>query len=373
MNEQGNKIELKKGIGYFNAVVQIGEYIYYSAKYTNGLFRADLETGKSEFITMFDAERKEEIHRFAFSVNHEIWFIPSFQGDKIAIFNIDSCKIEYVDIPDPNKKCPGFLFMNYVRKEDVVWLVPGEYGKILRIDAKSREMKEITLPIDGCEEMTLPVIQGYEWADRIYICPWEYNRVLCLDLESEEVSTIDIEVEEKIYRNLYIIDNCIYLFPRMIPNDILKIDLKNKKREKCSLNIKDVNTLIVATYYARHENRMFLFPRLREKRIYTINMDDFQVSEIEMNVDNSLNFSEWAFWRDITFISNDTFFVTANDKSVPVLEYHDHVFKTVLLECPEDLLVKQLMDLVDKKENEQKKEQGNIGEKIYKAISSDNP
>ena len=375
MTEQENKIELKEGMCYFNAAVQIGESLYYSAKYMNGLFRADLATGKSEYITMFDTEREEDIHKLAFSEGNKIWFIPSYIGEKIAIFHIDSCTMEYVEIPDPKKVCDGFLFMEYVRKEDVVWLVPGVYGAFLRVNVKTGELRRIKLPIEEYEKVNFPVIQGCERDDKIYLCPWDDAGIFYLDLKSEEVKTIDIETKQNFYRNIFIFDNCIYLFPRVIPNDILKMDLGTKKCENIGLHITKEKTPIVAIHYERNTNRMFLFPQLEEEKIFILDLESQKASEIEMPIDSGLKISEGAFWRDMTYISEDTFYVMSNDKMAPILEYRDNVLKPFLLEGPKELLVRKLVDLVARKEkeNEKMKHQGNIGEKIYKAIFSDNP
>lgn len=374
-NEQESKNNLEKGTAYFSAVVQIGEYIYYSAKYANGLFRANLTTRKSEFITMFETEREGDVHNFAFTVNDEIWFIPAYLGDRIAIFNIKTLKMEYLDIPEPKKTCNGFLFMNSIIKGDFVWLVPGVYDAFLCLDINNRKIRKVDLPISDYGEMGYSVIQGYEYDNKIYLCPWDYNRVLYLDLASEEIGTIDVIIKENVYRNIIVIDNHIYLFPREIPNDILEIDLIENKCFNRTIDVGNVSTLIVAAYYDICKKRMLLFPRLREKRVYVLNMENFEVTQIDIEVDNDWNFSELIFWRDIAKISDDTFFVIPNDNSAPILEYHKNKLKPFLLECQRDLFVRQLLDLIEKEEDKRKQMKGqeNIGEKIYKVISSDTP
>lgn len=377
MNVQGNKIELKEGMCYFNAAVQIGESLYYSAKYMNGLFRADLTTGKSEYITMFDTEREENIHKLAFSEGDKIWFIPSYIGEKIAVFHIDSCTMEYVEIPEPKKVCDGFLFMEYIRKGDDVWLVPGVYGAFLRLNVKNGELQRIKLPIEDWEKVNLPVVQGREWDNKIYLCPWDYRNIFYLDLGNKEVRAIhtEIEIKQNFYRNIFIFDNCIYLFPRVIPNDILKIDLGTAKCENIGLHITKEETPIVVIHYESRANRMFLFPKLEKERVFVLDLKSQKASEIEMSIDSGLKISEGAFWRDMTYISEDTFYVMSNDIMAPILEYRDNVLKPFLLEGPKELLVRHLVDLIERKEkeNEKLKHQGNIGEKIYKTIFSDNP
>lgn len=375
MNVQENKIELKEGMCYFNAAVQIGEFLYYSAKYMNGLFRANLTTGKSEYITMFDTERDEDIHNLAFSEGEKIWFIPTYIGEKIAVFDINSYTIEYIEIEDPKKICYGYLFMKYIRRGDVVWLVPGVYGAFLRLNVNNGEVRRIKLPVEDYENVNYTAIQGYEWDNKIFLCPWDDSSMFYLDLESEEIRSIDIEVKQNFYRNIFIFDNCIYLFPRVIPNDILKIDLRTKKSENIGFHITKEKTPIFAIHYESHTNRMFLFPQLEEERIFVLDLNSQKVSEIEMPIDSGLKISEGAFWRDMTYISEDTFYVMSNDKMAPILEYRDNVLKPFLLEGPKELLVRKLVDLVERKEKEKEKmkHQGNIGEKIYKAIFSDNP
>ena len=166
MKNEQDKVVLEKGRAYFNAAVQMGEYLYYSAKDTNGLFRADLSTGKSEFITMFDTENETDIHIHAFSVNDEIWFIPSFWGDKIAVFNTESLNIKYIDIPETKTKkitaANGYLFLKLIRKGDFVWLVPGVYDAFLCLNLNNRELRKIDLPISDYEGINYLAAQGCE-------------------------------------------------------------------------------------------------------------------------------------------------------------------------------------------------------------------
>ncbi len=380
--EKNKKIKLEKGETYFNAAARIGDYLYYSAKYTNGLFRADLKTGKSEFITVFDTDREMDIHRFAFSVRNEVWFIPNRLSEKIAIFNVDSLELEYMDIPEPKKKVrDGFLFVNPIIRGELVWLVPGVYGAFLCLDTRNRTAKKIELPLDDFEK--IPIIQGVEFEDKIYLCPWDCNKIFYLDLLKEEVQAIDSELPKCMYRNIVVANYCLYLVPREISNDILIIDLNDYSNSRKKIRIGEVNTLIVAVNYDCDRNQIIFFPNLKEKCIYILHMDTFEVEQIRIEYDIDSGLCEKAFWRDIVKISEDTFFVIPNDipkeipnyKSTPILECHNQEFKTFILEEPEDLVARKLLSMIETKEQkkEQLKEQEKIGKKIYQIISSDAP
>lgn len=379
MKNEQDKVVLEKGRAYFNAAVQMGEYLYYSAKDTNGLFRADLSTGKSEFITMFDTENETDIHIHAFSVNDEIWFIPSFWGDKIAVFNTESLNIKYIDIPETKTKkitaANGYLFLKLIRKGDFVWLVPGVYDAFLCLNLNNRELRKIDLPISDYEGINYLAAQGCEHNNKIYLCPWDYNKILSFDLETEEFKELGSTVEERVYRNIVVRENHLYLFPEKLPNDILDIDLNVNACVRKKIDIEDTSELNIVMYYDDRTNQVFLFPRLREKRIYVLDMGNFTMNQIEIEFDDSYNISDNAYWLVITKISEDTFCVISNDKMAPILKCHNHTFTSLSLACPKDLFVKQLLELMEKKEKEQeqKNEQETIGEKIFKAISSDTP
>lgn len=381
MKNEQDKVVLEKGRAYFNAVAQVGEYIYYSAKYTNGLFRADLRTGKSEFIMEFDTDREMAIHRFAFSVRNEVWFVPNCLPDKIAILNVDSLELEYLDIPEPKKVRNGWLFMNPIIKGELVWLVPGVYDAFLCLDTKNRTMKKIDLPVNNNDYEDYIVIQGCEHNNKIYLCPWDCNKIFYLDLINEKIQALDIEVEKKMYRNIIIIGDYIYLFPRETPNDILTIDLNDYSTGRRKIGIGEVSTLIVAVYYDSDRNQITFFPSLKEQCIYILHMDTFEVERIKIDYDIDSELCQQTFWREIVEISDETFFVISNTiskempnyKSVPILECHNQEFKTFILEEPKDLLARQLLSMIERREQkkERMKEQETIGEKIFKAISSD--
>ncbi len=371
--EKNKKIKLEKGEAYFNAAARIGDYLYYSAKYTNGLFRADLKTGKSEFITVFDTDREVTIHRFAFSVKNEVWFIPTCLPDRIAILNIDSFELEYVDIPEPKKARSGWLFMNPIIRGELVWLVPGVYDALLCLDIRNRTTKKIDLPIDDYKDYILS--RGCEYDEKIYLCPWGCNKIFYLDIASEEIQTLDVEIEKEMYSNIVFADHHIYLFPMKSPNDMLEINLKDYVCHHRTLGIGDAETYIQAVYYDSTRKQIMFFPSIKEKCIYIYHMDSFETEQIEIEYDvTPVSYDETRF-VDIIKLSEDTFLVIATEKSVPILECHNQDFKTFLLEEQEDLVARKLLSLIETKEQkgERMKEQGKIGEKIYQVITSDAP
>lgn len=372
--EKNKKIKLEKGETYFNAAARIGDDLYYSAKNTNGLFRADLKTGKSEFITVFDTDREMDIHRFAFSVKNEVWFIPNCLPDRIAILNIDSFELEYMDIPEPKKARDGFLFMmNPIIKGELVWLVPGVYDAFLCLDTRNRTTKKIDLPVDDFEDYI--AMQGCEYDEKIYLCPWGCSKILYLDMASEEIQALDVVIEKNMYSGFFIIDNCIYLFPRKSPNDILEIDLSEHVCCYRSLGVGDTETDIVAAYYDSDRKQITIFPSVKENCIYIYHMDNcgIELVELEYNADHA--FYGGAFWGDFVKISEDTYLAISTDRTAPILECHDQDFKTFLLDEPEDLVAGKLLSMIETKEQkkERMKEQGKIGEKIYQVITSDAP
>ena len=371
--DKNKKIKLEKGEAYFNAAARIGDYLYYSAKNTNGLFRADLKTGKSEFITVFDTDREVAIHRFAFTVKNEVWFIPNCLPDRIAILNIDSFQLEYLDIPEPKKERNGWLFMNPIIRGESVWLVPGVYDALLCLDTRNRTMKKIDLPIDDYKDYIIS--QGYEYDEKIYLCPWACNKIFYLDIASEEIQALDVKVEKEMYSNIVVADYHIYLFPRKSSNDMLEINLKDYTCRHRTLGIEDTETYIEAAYYDSTGKQIMFFSGVKENCIYIYHMDSFETEQIQMEYNVASVLCDETRWIDIVKLSEDTFLVIATDKSIPILECHNQVFKTFLLDEPEDLVIRQLLSMIENKEQkrEQMKEQGKIGEKIYQVITSDAP
>lgn len=371
--DKNKKIKLEKGEAYFNAAARIGDYLYYSAKNTNGLFRADLKTGKSEFITVFDTDREVAIHRFAFTVKNEVWFIPNCLPERIAILNIDSFQLEYLDIPEPKKERNGWLFMNPIIRGELVWLVPGVYDALLCLDTRNRTMKKVELPIDDYEDYILS--HGCEQDEKIYLCPWGCNKIFYLDIASEEIQVLDVEVEKERYSNIVVADHHIYLFPQKSPNDMLEINLKDHACRHRTLGIVDTETYIEAAYYDSTRKQIMFFPGVKEKCIYIYHMDSFETEQIEIEYNVApVSYDETRF-IDIVKLSEDTFLAIATEKSVPILECHNQDFKTFLLEEQEDLVARKLLSMIETKEQkkEQLKEQGKIGQKIYQIISSDAP
>ena len=124
------------------AGVKIKDKLYFSASEFNGIFEHDFVTEKTDFICPFDGEDIHvKTHLKAFAYNNQIWFIP-YQGEYISCYDIKSRKI-IMQHKVWNYSEGKYAFIDSVRNEEFVILVPRDTDFFLELDMKTQTIRNI--------------------------------------------------------------------------------------------------------------------------------------------------------------------------------------------------------------------------------------
>lgn len=215
-----------KGITFLAVAESCGN-TYFSAWNHNGLFQLH-EDGTADFITLFHKCGGESPrHEFAIGIRDMILFIPSRPEQEIAIFIPKTEEVEYVNYPAPEKKCLCRPFWGYINENDILYLLPNNYDAILAYNLDSRTFFRYVLPIKteafGDEKSVF--IGGETVGKTVYFCPWNCEDLVSFDLQTFEFKMLG-KVNKNTYRHIFVIDQKIFLFPRILEDGFVVYDLR---------------------------------------------------------------------------------------------------------------------------------------------------
>lgn len=138
--------------------IEIGEYVYFSNWFYNGLFKVEIKTGKTFFLGSFEGEKlfEKNIHWKMMLKNDKIYFFPR-RGYHMHIYHVFDKKMQAVEI---RKKDEKFFVIGEVMLEDdcIIFFSEQENYPIKKLKLNTLEVSQVKdmLPIS---EKCLP---GYK-------------------------------------------------------------------------------------------------------------------------------------------------------------------------------------------------------------------
>lgn len=354
-----------KGTGkkHFSAAAVIGEVLYFSDWWTNGLFCVNLKSNEVEILDVFESNDSGRIYELAFSFENEVWFIPrTFEG-KIAIYNVENGNLEYLRVPKARHIGQYELFENYYIIGETVWLTPYSYDTVLKIDLKQRKMERLEGNIENFQENGWPkfinsCIEGKD----IYLCPWGYDRVSVVDTNTSEIVELDLKIPQRTYRIFFLINNKLYLVPGDMKNCLLEYDLLTQRCEYIELG-ESLEGEYRNAYYDEKNQKLIFFPYLGGKIIF------FDVhtkkSEIATIYINGKKMTSNPYWCKIRKIGRKIW-VLAEERGFSELVYRENgEMETFTPFFPENWLISELNLMLKQKSHEKE----NVGRVIYERVS----
>lgn len=159
----------------------IGDYIYASQAFFNGLIRINLKTEKAEYITKFPEESVVPVlHRFSYLYKNKIFFIPC-DAKNLAIYDVDNNSISVIPISQYCKN--GDTKSCYFVDDSKLWLIPvsGD-GHILIVNMDNNEMEVRDIKTTPFYRRTLLNICQRD--KRLYFAGYGTNQVVEYDVKN---------------------------------------------------------------------------------------------------------------------------------------------------------------------------------------------
>ena len=261
---------------YGYAAVKVEDNIYFSCRDDNALYKLNLLNNEISFLKYFSSELiTSSLYSRAYYFEKKIFFIP-WEAEKVAIVNLNTLNISYLDVVDRETKYEPIMIDNYI------FLASVSKGKVLKINMDNDTISEISLEINEQHKLNynhrrcvfnnggllfLPgkdytqlslslstnrirekkapfVLDNYsqyiEWRDKeIYIPFYLSEGIVIKDINENDFHILKIEKEQREVGCVVsiLLGNSLLLLPvygfmayviDLESNNIQKIDIKNK-------------------------------------------------------------------------------------------------------------------------------------------------
>lgn len=268
-----SKVDLR-----FNAGVEYKEKIFASAVDINGLFQVDLITHELTYVKLFSKEKAcFAIHRTAFLYGNEAWFIPQ-NGRYIAVVNLDTLDIEYLEPPfrrineEAISKVNSVYYSGDIFEGKYLYLIPANIDALLVIDLETKKLYPYYDVSVGNEYF----LYGIYANSSIYMWPGTGSTVMELNLKTNTKRRFSWEYPIETFADAVCWKNKIWFAP-FRANFILMVDLKTKETEKISIQ-KDCSSEFTYEQIKIFGDKLFFIPFQGDK-ILELNPDSKEISE----------------------------------------------------------------------------------------------
>lgn len=343
-----DKLRIDKNVYVtFYAAAEYNGKLYIADRDNRGLLEYDLTTKETVIKNVFMAENYMNNYAQAFTYMNEVWFIPLRDYERIAIYNVENNKIEYLDIPKSRHKCEYIPFTDFIIKDCYAYMIPAHYDCILKIDLKNRLVYRISIGIEAYSESGYPITTASILKEnKIYICPFNNNKFIIYNTNTDSVEKIIPLREKNAYTNIFFYRKKLYLVPLKISDGLTLLDLNNgletKKEINCNMeyrNYECLGSIVDGTCVT-------FFPNKGEA-IVRYNYINENVEHIKLEFENRpkklcFNRSRW--------VGINHSIVRADNSVTPCLLCSNGKIEVIDIELPKDYFIKEiLMEIEDRK------------------------
>lgn len=284
------------------AAAVIENILYFSDRFSNGLYQLDLDNGECTFIDYFyDEEEKAWLYFQAYIWGKKIYFIP-YLAENIACFDIKSQEITYIELPKEGTVIHGVdgIFAEKFccqKNENILWMMPVGYNLFLKLDLSNGQLSKVELPerlvfTEGILNWRTSSLYGTE----MIFQPWAGTIQVRYDIVSGIFRLEELEGGTRRFRScLKYRDYEIYV-PWKLKNGLLINNVVYEKKEILSFEsyVKDYTCVISIL----NGNKIYLIPQIGEK-IIIVNITDFSIEYINLNKKFQSIIESWK-WIEIT-------------------------------------------------------------------------
>ncbi|MCI6919264.1 MAG: hypothetical protein MR817_01975 [Lachnospiraceae bacterium] len=324
------------------AGVTYNKTLYYSSYNFGGIWKLNIDDGKTEMIAMIPENRK---HEFAFRINEQIWFIPAYQEKNIFdVLDINTGVVKNIAIrPSGNNKTVERKYSNFIEFDSEIWVMPSTIEYIVIIEKNSGKLRYVMLSDMKIDATDNNFVSAVNVGKIIYMYEVARNQLLRLDTETKEICWFCLKEQECTYRNIVKYGKYLYIIPKNINgNSILKYDSEKDAVVDEKVIINDTNKgELICTGSALRRNRIFLAPyNFSEVIIWTI---DREIEEININCIQDKTAQQLYYWEAVN--TEEGFFFGIEQYGAPLIYIKDDE-KVILIESKADELKDGLLKVI---------------------------
>lgn len=288
----------------------IENILYFSDRYSNGLYQLNLDNNEYMFIDYFlDEGYGEWLYFQAYVWEKKIYFIPGL-AENIACFDTILKEISYIKLPQEGRVIRGVNGL-YAEKfccqkhENVLWMMPVGYNLFLKFDLSNEQLFKIDLP--ECIKFIEGIFNwrtSFLYRNELIFQPWAGTIQLHYDIITGYFKLEKFKENIRTYRTCLKNEDFEIYVPLEIKNGLLiknRID-KKKKKILFDRNIID-NSVINYTCDVPIliENRLYIIPQFG-KHIIILFLPDFYVEYINLNKEFN---KDYLFWRGSSVVEDN--------------------------------------------------------------------
>lgn len=320
----------------FRAGVEINGFLYYSAWNSNGLFKMNKMDNCIQIIDVFETNMLSQLHEFAFEYNNEIWFIPSYICEKIAIYNIDEGRMRYLEFPKYRYACNNRPFMGSCIRYNRIWLFPASIGAVLEIELLTGEMHYHYLMSKNEEEKINKnrfIYSSYFVEEnKVYLCPWGEKYITSFNMYDLVVKKNDLGIPKYCYKNIIIMGDDVILFPEKLGEGIIVYNIKEKRQiKKLCIQYNNLCDIVILEGY-----KAFILPN-KAKEMIVIDLEKWEMQFIDnIDIDGDV------VWYEVRSILNNKYIIPYNERK-DMLYFEENKFKIFNVQHYIDEEINQLL------------------------------
>lgn len=248
-----------------------GQYVWFTARNFNGLFKMNVSTYKIEFVGQFPDEDVEEygLYTGIAECNGKLYFAP-YNAKSIAVY--DKVKSLFYSIPLRDEfKYVSKKFYSVLKFDKYVFIYGLRLNTIVRIDSQTDTVNYKN--ISDVYNSDFYTFSNCIHNENIYSVSPSNNSILCLN--PLDMSCEFVKIEKEFDKNIHIVGKTAPLFT-INQGSIVYYDLENKKFIEFGLNM-TVNS------YAYELNRYVCLFNIYEKNITVINKESQQIDKFSLS------------------------------------------------------------------------------------------
>lgn len=333
--------EKKTNISFIAGVIY-NKTLYYSSYNFGGIWKLNIDDGKTEMIAMIPENRK---HEFAFRINEQIWFIPAYQEKNIFdVLDTNTGVVKNIAIKSSeNNKTVERKYSNFIEFDSEIWVMPSTIEYIVIIEKNSGKLSYVMLSDMKIDVTDNNFVSTVNVGKRIYMYEVKRNQLLRLDTETKEICWFGLKEQGCTYRNIVKYGKYLYIIPRNINgNSILKYDSEKDAVVDEKVIINDTNKgELICTGSTLRGNRIFLAPyNFSEVIIWTI---DGEIEEININCIQDKTAQQLYYWEAVS--TGEGFLFGIEEYGAPLIYIRDDE-KVMLIESKADELKDGLLKVI---------------------------
>ncbi len=295
---------------WFDFAVEVDDSLWFAANNLNGIFKANKETGESQFITKFPQYPNYAVRLYVACtlVKRKIVFAPC-NAKEVAIYDLDKKELNMIPLDKRDiEHCKSALFFAAFEYEGFAYLIGMCYPGILKIDVSTYELNVIREPFEryyvkGEYDYKSHFRHSFVVRDNfLYLPSICENGLVCMDMTNHKCEFLEVFPQNSKAWDVCIIDNQVLTWGA-------DFKLSNYNLETKEIKVTDVENdgkyLEEGAYLVPNNTKLWIF-RLDSKGVISYDIKTGEIIEKFKDINSfsaGMNQSYSRYLSDVVSLS----------------------------------------------------------------------